>query len=266
MRAATNPAPNWVRERFIVEGKKKARVFVPSFLDDNPGIEAESYRAMLQELPEIERMQLEKGEWFFADPGDVFKSEDFVIVEPKELPTFLAPKVVRFWDMAGTKVSTTNLDPDWTAGVLMVYEKGITYILDVQRCREESPDVEKLIKNTAIDDGVEVSIRVEQEPGSSGKSLINMYSRKVVPGYDFGPVPASGDKYTRAKPLASAVRNGNVRVLRGDWNNDFLEEMGAFKSDGKSLTHDDQVDAASHAFAEITGLVGKQKNKVRIVV
>ena len=48
MRAASNPAPNWVRQRFIIEGKEKDRIFVPSFLDDNPGIDPESYRRALQ--------------------------------------------------------------------------------------------------------------------------------------------------------------------------------------------------------------------------
>jgi hypothetical protein len=39
MRCASNPAPNWVRQRFIVEcAENPDRVFVPSFLDDNPGI------------------------------------------------------------------------------------------------------------------------------------------------------------------------------------------------------------------------------------
>ena len=45
MRAASNPAPNWVRQRFITEAEESEdRVFVPSFLDDNPGIAPVSYR------------------------------------------------------------------------------------------------------------------------------------------------------------------------------------------------------------------------------
>ena len=40
MRCASNPAPNWVRQRFIIEGKEQGRIFVPSFLTDNPGSDA----------------------------------------------------------------------------------------------------------------------------------------------------------------------------------------------------------------------------------
>ncbi len=63
MRAATNPAPNWVRQRFLVEGSDKGRIFVPSKLTDNPGIDPESYRAGLQELDPVERKRLEFGDW-----------------------------------------------------------------------------------------------------------------------------------------------------------------------------------------------------------
>ena len=53
MRCASNPAPNWVRQRFLVEGNEYGRVFVPSKLTDNPGIDPDSYRRALQELDPI---------------------------------------------------------------------------------------------------------------------------------------------------------------------------------------------------------------------
>ena len=58
MRSASNPAPNWVRQRFIVEGPETSRIFVPSMLTDNPGIDADSYRMALQALDPIERRRL----------------------------------------------------------------------------------------------------------------------------------------------------------------------------------------------------------------
>ena len=68
MRAASNPAPNWVRQRFIVEGPETDRVFVPSMLTDNPGIDAASYRQALQALDPIERRRLEE-KLFQKDPA-----------------------------------------------------------------------------------------------------------------------------------------------------------------------------------------------------
>jgi len=266
MRAASNPAPNWVRQRFIIEDQE-GRVFVQSFLEDNPGVDHASYRSMLQELTPVERAQLADGEWFVASEGDLFKKENFEIIEPGEMPTMLAPKVVRWWDLAGTKVSSQNKDPDWTVGALLAFDRGFVYVLDVKSCREESPKVEALIAETAAEDGVGVPVRMEREPGSSGKSLANMYSRNIIAGFDFAAIPSTGDKITRARPFASAVSNGNVKLVQGPWITRYLDELVAFHSEKGSATgHDDQVDASSSAYSFITGISGMQRRKVSIVV
>lgn len=266
MRAASNPAPNWVRQRFVVEGQERNIPFVRSQLKDNPGVNKPAYAEMLKELSPIERAQLEEGDWWASALGNMFKRENFEIVSPSEVPMFSNPKLVRFWDLAGTKVSAANKDPDWTVGVLMAYDKGLTYILDVKRLREDSAKVEKFIQNTALDDGPEIPIRMEKEPGSSGKSLVNMYSRTVLPGFDFQGVQATGSKATRAKPLESAVANGNVKLVEGPWIKEYLDEMSSFQSDGTGVAHDDQVDASAHAFNFVTGYSDKVRRKVRIVV
>ncbi len=54
----------------------------------------------------------------------------------------------------------------------------------------------------------------------------------------------SGDKVVRARPFASQVNGGNVLMLRGPWNNDFIEELRLFPNG----LNDDQVDASSRGF------------------
>ena len=81
MRAASNPAPNWVRQRFIVEGGKDGRVFIPSKLTDNPGIDAVSYRQALQALDPIERKRLEMGDWWATTLGSLFDRTAAVIID-----------------------------------------------------------------------------------------------------------------------------------------------------------------------------------------
>ncbi len=58
----------------------------------------------------------------------------------------------------------------------------------------------------------------------------------------------SGDKPTRAGPLASQARVGNVKIVRGPWNENFLRELHAFPTKG---VPDDQVDAAADAFNDL---------------
>ncbi len=263
MRSASNPAPNWVRQRFIVEGAENKRIFVPSFLDDNPGIDPESYRRALQEIDPIERQRLENGDWWAVTTGSLFDREAFIIIEPSDIPEFKQPQYIRFWDLAGTEPSHVNPDPDWTVGVLGVFDQGVFYIIDVQRIRGKGDKVERLISETAQTDGPHVSIRMEQEPGSSGKNLIDQYARYVLPGCDFLGIRSTGDKVTRSKPLAAALANGNVRLVRGPWISDFLDEMATFP---EASWHDDQVDATSGCFTEAAGLGYGNRGRVQIIV
>jgi len=264
MRSASNPAPNWVRQRFIIEGLSTGRIFVPSKLTDNPGIDADSYRQALQALDPIERRRLEEGDWWSTTLGTMFDRESVIIIDTEDVPVVSsAARAVRFWDLAATEPSQSNPNPDWTVGTLMLFDSGIAYILDVRRARVKNEKVEQFIAQTAYEDGRGVSIRMEQEPGSSGKALVDQYARYVVPGYDFQGIRSTGDKVTRARPFAAATANGNVRIVRGPWLTDWLDELSSFP---EACDHDDQVDSAVGAFTYLTGLGLPQRKIVSIIV
>ena len=264
MRAASNPAPNWVRQRFILEGTSSGRIFVPSKLTDNPGIDVDSYRQALSALDPIERRRLEMGDWWATTLGSLFDRTDFVIIDPSEVPQVLSSaRAMRFWDLAASEPTSSNPDPDWTVGTLMLFNQGIAYILDVRRQRVKNEKVEQLIAQTAQEDGHSVAIRIEQEPGSSGKALIDQYARYVLPGFVFGGIRSTGDKLTRARPFAAAVANGNVRVVRGSWLTDWLDEFSSFP---EACDHDDQVDSAVGAFSYLAGLGLPQRRPVAIII
>ena len=264
MRAASNPAPNWVRQRFIVEGMSSGRIFVPSKLTDNPGIDAVSYRQALQALDPIERRRLEEGDWWSTTLGTLFDRTSIVVIDQAEVPEITSSaRVVRFWDLAATEPNHSNPNPDYTVGTLMLFDQGIAHILDVKRIRAKGDKVEQLLAQTAYEDGFGVPIRMEQEPGSSGKALVDQFARYVLPGYDFGAIRATGDKVTRARPFAAACANGNVRVVRGQWLTDWLDEFSSFP---EACDHDDQVDSAVGAFTHLAGLGLPQRKRVSIVL
>jgi len=52
----------------------------------------------------------------------------------------------------------------------------------------------------------------------------------------------------RANPVSSQAEAGNVKLVRGKWINDFLDEAELFPYGA----HDDQVDAVSGAFEMLT--------------
>jgi predicted phage terminase large subunit-like protein len=145
----------------------------------------------------------------------------------------------------------------------MMFDGGVAYVLDVKKARVRGEKVEQLIAKTAEEDGFGVAIRMEQEPGSSGKALVDQYARYVIPGYDFGAMRPTGDKVTRARPFAAAASNGNVRLVRASWLTDWLDEFSSFP---EASNHDDQIDSAVGAFTYLTGLGLPQRKRASILI
>ena len=155
-------------------------------------------------------------------------------------------QVVRAWDLAATKAIGTR-DPDWTCGVkLMRTAEGRFVVLDVVRLRGGPDDVEAAIVRTARQDGAGVRISIPQDPGQAGKTQVLYLTRKLS-GFRVESSPETGDKETRASPVASQVNVGNFAVLDRPWKPALLDEMAAFPNG----SHDDQVDALSRAFSMV---------------
>jgi predicted phage terminase large subunit-like protein len=176
-------------------------------------------------------------------------------------------KWVRHWDLAATEESKDNPDPDWTVGALVGLYDGRLYVRDIQRFQCDPAETEERIRDQMAWDnevvGVRVPVRMEQEPGASGKITISHYARHVLLGADFDGIPSSGDKPTRARPWSAMVRRGEVILVSADWNSLYKAELGLFPQKG---THDDQVDATSGAFEYLTGIHKKRKTRLEIIV
>jgi predicted phage terminase large subunit-like protein len=242
-RLASNPGGHgheWVRQRFVVEGRDKGRPFIPARLEDNPGLDQAEYRRSLDQLDHLTRAQLLNGDWDVLPCGGLFEREWFEIVNA-------APsggRSLRYWDLAAT-AAAPGKDPDWTVGAKVTVKDGIWFVEDIIRLRGTPQKIEAVIRQTADIDGRGIPIRMEQEPGSSGVGMIDHYARRVLVGFDFKGDKKTGDKTTMARPVSAAAERGNVRLVRGTWCGAFLDEIEAFPQ----AAHDDQVDAVSGAFA-----------------
>ena len=227
----------------------KSFTFIPSRLSDNPILMQNdpAYLASLQALTRVERAQLLDGNWNVRPAaGKYFQRSDFEIVDAAPAKIM---KRVRAWDQAGTKKETKkdSDDPDWTVGLLMSKTfDGTYYIEHVERFRSNPSKVDRALKNTAQQDGRQIRIRLAQDPGQAGKSQVQNQT-KMLSGFMVRAKPVTGDKETRAKPLSSQVEAGNVKLVKGSWNEAFLTELENFPEG----SHDDQVDAASDAFDEL---------------
>lgn len=174
--------------------------------------------------------------------GNIFKPDRIEVVEAIPEGT----RFVRGWDFAAS-IEEIGKDPDYTVGgKLGVTPSGRWIIADVARLRGGPETVEAALVNTAKRDGSGVRVRIPQDPGQAGKAQAANFT-KLLAGFGVTAKPVSGDKVTRAEPLAAQVNVGNVMMLRAEWNDPLIAEMRVFPNGA----HDDQVDALSDAFDEL---------------
>lgn len=66
------PGHGWVKSRFVARPSTSARFFLPASISDNPSLDADSYRESLQELPLVDRLRIEHGDWNVSEAGRIF--------------------------------------------------------------------------------------------------------------------------------------------------------------------------------------------------
>ena len=154
---------------------------------------------------------------------------------------------LRYWDKAGT-----DRGGKYTAGVRMSVYRGLFYIEDVVRGQWSASLREPVLRQVADADAVEygigaVLIWIEQEPGSGGKESAESTIQNLA-GHRVEAERPTGDKFVRAGPLAAQAKAGNVKLVRGDWNEEFLRELDKAGPGARFL---DQMDAAAGAFNKL---------------
>ena len=181
-----------------------------------------------------------------AAEGDMFLREWFETV-PHSPDVTRMDGIVRYWDKAGTQGGS-----DYSCGLLMCRVGSMFYVMDVVHGQWSSDARNKIMLETARQDhddyGGQVVTWVEQEPGSGGKESAE-FSVKLLAGHTVKVERVTGDKVTRARPLASQYESGNVRLCRAAWNRDYIDEMAVFPNGA----HDDRVDGSSGAFNKLSG-------------
>jgi len=227
----------------------KSFTFIAATLADNKILTNSdpNYEANLRMLNRVEQERLLKGNWKIRPvKGSYFPSHCVGV-----LPTSPADVRVwvRRWDLAATEPNETNPNPNATASVLMGRrDNGRFVIANATNITKAAHVVREAIKNTASQDRNDYGIRVitvlPQDPGQAGKEqAANM--AVMLAGYRVETIRETGPKTTRAEPLSAQWQMGNVDIVEGTWNKEYLSQMESFPSGN---VNDDLVDASSGAF------------------
>lgn len=172
--------------------------------------------------------------------GGMFKRSYFQIVNAIPERTMF----VRGWDLAATDDDPTSAR---TAGVKIGRMPDGKFVIAHCVADRLSPaGVRALIKSTAEVDGRLCLVSMPKDPGQAGKDQAQQLVAMLA-GYRAKATPESGDKVTRAEPFSAQCEAGNVVMLRGAWNEMFLDEVETFPN----AKLKDIVDASARAFNEL---------------
>lgn len=125
---------------------------------------------------------------------------------------------------------------------------------DTEASREVLRELARLGRLTRLQPAPFANMSIVVENVSNSKALIQTL-RREVPGVIAWNIQSrfGTSKMARAQSILHLVEHGYVYLPEGAaWTGDFIEELAAFRGDGKD-SHDDQVDTTTMALLRFTG-------------
>jgi len=208
------------------------------------------FEMIMQGNPTREEDYIFRHEWFYNDESYDVNSLNCVIPFVKDLN--LLPKY-RFWDLAGTSKKPTKQN-DYYAGSLLAkdVETDVMYVFDIKHDKKQALGVLNTIKETIVNDGLDVTTIFEQEPASQSTIFLNELFDKFM-DYNIESVKPTEAKIYRSYELKRLAENGCLKFVVTDdssynWINKAIRELEQFdggESNGSKGKHDDIVDSLS---------------------
>lgn len=219
--------PSWYNEHYLLSAKADLGLY--------------EFESLYQQAP-------------YSKEGDTFKRDWFTVVDhgPEQ-----AWARIRAWDKAATAGGGAR-----TASVKMIWGKDdYVYIEHTTAAQLSSAERDAAMvalgKEDYRNDGAFL-IWHPQDPGSAGLDSAQAFNNLLADNGLIGTFDqVTGSKELNASPLATKALGGRVRLIRGEWNDAFLDEMAAFPK-GR---YKDRVDAAASAYNKLRQIVEQLKNE-----
>jgi predicted phage terminase large subunit-like protein len=208
--------------RVVGEALCPQRFDVPKLVEIKDQLGTYSFSALYQQHPSPAEGTIFKREWL----------TNIVDRAPAGLKWF------RGYDLA----ISTKTTADYTASVRMaVDDMGVMYIADGFRRRIEYPEqrrfiFERIATERDTQHGIEAS-------GNAEAIVSELRRQRILLRWPFRLIKVVKDKTTRALAWSPRAEEGKLKLVRGPWIDEFVEELASFPVG----EHDDQVDAVSVA-------------------
>lgn len=234
--------------------RPQSYTFISATIKDNPRMKVlnPGYVARLENLKRVERERLLLGSWFAKEESSGYFKRDWC--EIVDASPARVHSRHRGMDLASSLKSESNPNPDWTASVRI--SKGIDgyyYVEHVERYRQLTHGVLENIAECSKKDfyelGTKVPVTLPKDPGASGAQAAAFFVKTLVEkGVDVRSETVSGHtgKLARMQPFLSLAEAGWVKVVKGDWNEMWFNELEDY-IDGNRNQKDDMWDATATA-------------------
>tara|TARA_R100000805_G_C3623785_1_gene130077 strand:- start:2955 stop:4412 length:1458 start_codon:yes stop_codon:yes gene_type:complete len=195
--------------------------FSKDILDDyKQALGSYGYAGQLMQTPTPLNSGMIKAEWLRIDQNKMIDVGEKVIVDFVIDPAY-----------------TSNEKNDPSALLAYIFKNNKWQIIDCVNVRKEFPELVKFIPQWVQKNGYSNRSRIYVEPKASGKSIVQTLQKET--GLNIREdKPPSKDKVARVQDISAALESGRVSLLRGQWNEEFLQQLVKFPA----AKHDDMVD------------------------
>lgn len=233
--------------------KTQSYTFIAATVRDNPLMKLlnPGYVTRLENLKRVERERLLLGSWFAKETSSGYFKRDWTEIVD-ELPPDIQARG-RGMDLASSVPSEALPNPDYTASVRLSRSRnGFYYVEHVERYRKLTNGVlESIVLTNEFDQNTvgSVPVVIPKDPGAAGAAANMFFIRHLAEhGVDARTEVVSGHagKLSRMQPFLSIAEAGLVKVVKGEWNEMWFNELEDFV-DANRKQKDDMWDATATA-------------------
>lgn len=173
--------------------------------------------------------------------GNILKEEWFDIT-PKDEFTRLYKKYFPSIHFFADTAYTEDKRNDPSGFIAVTYIDGFLYIINAKKVRMEFPGLVKFLPTWARENGYTKRSSLRIEPKANGLSVIQQLRRSTDLNVMSTPSPTES-KESRTMANSPIIEGKRVRLVEGDWNDEFITEVTGFPA----MAHDEYVDLLNYA-------------------